>query len=200
VTPKGVDAYGARWLPDGESLVYQGRDATTLEIGNLFVVNVVTGETTQITDLEPAFYGDWFLSPEPSPDGRTVLFHMPRRTNGILRWDLWSIPVTGGEPTLERRNASVGVYAPTGEIAFLGAPRGFSSSTLVCRCTDGARLLAEGDAIAWPRWSPDGTRIVYADGGDIHILELATGVSSVVARGGSAEWFDDDTLVVVAAS
>ena len=200
VTPDGVDAYGARWLPDGDALVFQGRNGSTEEIGNLFVVDVATGDTTRITDLDPTSSPSWFLAPEPSPDGQSVLFHLPRDSSLDPRWDLWSVPVEGGELTLVRRNAGSGVYAPdgNGEIAFLDAPQDFSSPVLSLAAgpSDRPRVLARGDAIQWPQWSPDGTSVVYADGTDIHIVDISTGTSSVVAEGGRAEWFDDDTLVV----
>ncbi len=98
-----------------------------------------------------------------------------------------------------RRNASFGVYDPDGiDIAYLEAPQDFSSPALYLASSGGDRVrpLVEGDAISWPRWSPDGTRIVYADDGEIYIVEVATGQSFVVAEGATAEWFDDDTLVV----
>ena len=50
--------------------------------------------------------------------------------------------------------------------------------------------------LKWLRWSPDGTRISYSDGGSIYVLDVATGSATRVADGGNAEWFDDHTLIV----
>jgi Tol biopolymer transport system component len=203
ITPDGVDGFGARWSPDGSMLVYQRRDGATFEIGNLVVVDVATGETTQITDLGPENYGWWFLSPSFSPDGETVIFHRPRGPddNENTRWDLWSVPVTGGQSTVVVRNASMGVYSPDGRtLAYLDSPRGYwSSPRLVVADADGSdpRVLAEGDRIEFPRWSPDGTSIAYTDGDAIHVVDVSTGENSSVARYGVVDWFDDDTLVVV---
>lgn len=203
ITPDGVDGFGVRWSPNGSMLVYQGRDNTTYQIGNLFVVDMATGETTQITDLDPATYGWWFLAPTFGPDGETIVFHVPRGPDddATTRWDLWSVPVSGGEPTLIARNASTAAYAPDGgTIAYLDSPRGYwASSRLMVADVDGGdpRVLVEGDQIVWPRWSPDGTRIVYADGDGIHVVDVASGRTLLVAEGESADWFGDDTLVVV---
>jgi Tol biopolymer transport system component len=203
ITPDGVDGFGVRWSPDGSMLVYQGRNAATHEIGNLFVADVASGETTQITDLDPASYGWWYMAPTFGPDGEMIVFHVPRGPDDdeTTRWDLWSVPVAGGEPSLLVRNASQAAYAPDGgTIAYLDSPRGYwASPRLMIADVDGGdpRVLVEGEQIDVPRWSPDGTRIVYVDGDGIHVIDVATGEASLVAEGGSADWFDDDTLVVV---
>jgi hypothetical protein len=202
VTPDGIDGFAARWSPDGSSLVYQGRDAATSEIGNLFIVDVATEETRQITDLDPASYGLWALHPSFSADGQTIIFHMPRGPDGAsTRWDVWSVPVAGGEPTLVVRNASMGVHAPDGgTLAYLDSPRGdWTSSRLIVANADGSdpRLLVEGDQITFPRWSPDGTRIAYSDADGTHVVEVSTGEASLVTPdAGILDWFGNDTLVV----
>jgi Tol biopolymer transport system component len=203
ITPDGIDGFGARWSPDGSMLVYQQRDGATQEIGNLFVVDVATGKATQITDLDPENYGYWALHPSFSPDGQTIIFHMPRGPNDEVstRWDLWSVPVAGGEPTLVVRNASMGVYAPDGgTLAYLDSPRGDWTSSRLMVADVGLqrlRLRVQGDRIEFPRWSPDGTRIAYTDADGIHVVDVSTGEASLVAEGGTSDWFGDDTLVVV---
>jgi dipeptidyl aminopeptidase/acylaminoacyl peptidase len=203
ITPDGIDGFTARWSPDGSMLVYQQRDGGTDEIGNLFVVDVATGDATQITDLDPENYGLWALHPSFSPDGETIIFHLPRGPKGYVstRWDLWSVPVTGGEPTLVVHNASMGVYGPDGgTLAYLDSPNGdWTSSRLMLADVDGSdpRLIVRGNRIEFPRWSPDGTRIAYSDADGIHVVDVSTGAASLVAEGASCDWFGDDTLVVV---
>lgn len=170
-------------------------------LGNLVVADLATGQQTRITDLEPASYGWWYLNPSFSVDGEQVLFHLPRGPNDDVRtkWDLWLVPAGGGEPTLVVRDASDGAFAPDGEtIAYLDSPQGYWASTrLMLGGPDGdVRVLVEGTEIDWPRWSPDGTRIVYADGGVIHVVDVATGETTPVARGENPAWLDDDTLIV----
>ena len=197
-----LDAQGPSWSPDGSLLVYQGIDPVSRPSDrDLYVVDLTTEEVRQITDIKPQTLWSWYL-PSFGPGGETILFHVPRRSDAGTRWDLWSVPVAGGEPTLVRRDAAMGVYSPDGTtLAYLDAPRsergdGWSSSLwLVDADGSDPRLLVDGD-FDFLRWSPDGTRIAYAGDGEIHVVDVATGESTNVADGDTAEWFDDDTLVV----
>jgi hypothetical protein len=45
--------------------------------------------------------------------------------------------------------------------------------------------------------SPDGSRIVHQVGDhSLHIVDVSTGTSSKVAEGKTADWVDDETLIV----
>ena len=198
ITPDDIDVVGIRWSPDGSRLVYQGRDASTFLIGDLFVIDPSTGATTQVTHFQQQENGWWFLSPTFGPDGQTVLFHLPRGKDPEV-WDLWSVPVTGGEPTLVRRKAAFGTYsADGGSLAYLSPVKGFMGRGLWVVGASGGepRQLVEGTRLQWPRWSPDGTKIAYVQGRDVHVVDVATSRSRLVTRGGAPEWFDDNTLIV----
>jgi Tol biopolymer transport system component len=209
ISPPTTDALGVRWMTRS-TLVYQGRVQHTNQIGDLFVVDVRSRETMRITHLNPATtYSIYFMATAPSPDGGTVLF---QRWNGEIadpRWDIWSASVEGGEPTLVRRDAGLPAFSPDGTtIAFLRAPQPGSCSRpascwrsheLWLMDADGTdeRMLIDSDQLLdWPRWSPDGTRIAYVDGGVIKLVDVDTVHTQVVTNGGIAEWYDDDTLIV----
>jgi len=201
-TPAGVDAVGASWSPDGSMLVYQGRDGTT-GLGNLFVVDLNTGEVRQITHFRPLRRGWWFMWQSFAPDGSTILFHRPRRHVAPSEqvWDLWSVPLSGGEPVLVRRNAGFGTYSPDGgTLAYLSPMSSEATGDALWLVDAGGgdpRALVEREGLWWPTWSPDGTMIAYADGTDeIHVVDVATGQSTKVAEGATAEWLDDHTLIV----
>lgn len=183
------DPTGPQWSPDGSSIVYQ-------DGGNLYVVYVDPGNVRRITDLE-----GWetasldYVSPTFDPTGDTVLYNMPTIAGNQERYDLWSVPVTGGEPALVRRGATFGDYSPDGtQIAFI--EDGGFGDLFVAPTTGGkAQKLATGEIVV-PRWSPDGTRIAYNDGsGGVYVVDVRTGEQTLVVESGHLPaWVDDDTL------
>jgi Tol biopolymer transport system component len=202
--PEGLNGYAPHWSPDGTKIVYQLRNGASdgLDLGNLFVQDLSSGQTTQLTDLELSTAGWWFMSPRFSPDGRDVIFHLARDSSATTKFDVWSVPVTGGEPTLVLRNALFPMVLPDGEgIAFV-KPSGvdLSGGRISIADAQGSRrtLVKANVAIVFPTMSPDGSRIAYSDGGSIYVVDVATGESSKVADGDydNAEWLDDDTLIV----
>jgi Tol biopolymer transport system component len=199
--PAGLNGFLPRWSPDGSELVYQLRDGASDEIGNLFVQDVSSGRRTQLTDLGLTRAGSWFLAARFSPDGRNVIFHLPRGEGAVPvhGWDVWSVPVAGGEPTLVLRDAMFPEYFPGGEAIVFVEPSPGASTLQIADADGSTRSLAEAsspDGIWWPAISPDGTRIAYRDGGSIYVVDVATGASTWVADGDNAEWLGRETLIV----
>ena len=202
LTPTKSDGYGAQWSPDGSQIVYQQRQAATLLLGDLFVQDVRTGQRTRVTNFDQTRQVDWwFTFPSFSADGQSILFQLPSGNGDRTTWDLWSVPVGGGQQTLVRHDAAWGGYSPDGkQLAYLAPmdPNDFTGGALWVAPADGgkARALVHSTGLSWLRWSPDGTRISYSDSGSIYVLNVATGATTQVAEGGNAEWFDDHTLIV----
>jgi Tol biopolymer transport system component len=196
--PDGLNGYLPRWSPDGSLLVYQLRQGGTNDVGNLFLEDVSTGRRTQLTHLGLTTSSSWFLAARFAPDGKSVIFHLPR-TPFPQKWDVWSVSVTGGEPTLLLRDAAFAQYFPDGKtIAFTEKP--FGAPSIQVADADGTRrtlVRAQSrEGIVWPEISPDGSRIAYQDGGFVYVVLVSTGESSKVAAGDNAVWLNDDTLIV----
>ncbi len=129
-------------------------------------------------------------NPRFSPDGSMVLFS---RTEGP-RTSLYRVPMVGGEPRKLVEDASDGDWSPDGrQIVFLrlGLEKGVrvSSVFLADAGGSGPREVArfEGQALRWPRWSPDGGTIALVDSGlaaasrVVHLVEVAGGKKRVIS-------------------
>jgi Tol biopolymer transport system component len=207
-TGEGVNA--PHWSPDGRTIVYQA-DGPREGLGNLFVVDVASGKVTQLTDLDQLGSHLWYMSPSFSPDGRSVLFTSPRGpcascdpSNGDADrqlWHLWSVPSSGGEPTVVVHDAGFGEYSPDGSLITYTQISGDGEfGDLWIANADGSerRRLATGELV-FPRWSPDGTRIAYADQGSdaTLVVDVETGARTEIADELFwPEWVDDDTLLL----
>lgn len=203
----GKEVRGPAWSPGGSMIVYLGIDQTDPDgPGNLYLLDIATGDSSQITDLPqtPVMLGS-YLSPSFSQKGDTVYFQYPRGATQVR--DLWSVPITGEEPTLVRRRAAYGEVSPDGtQIAFLRSttsdPWAGEGIEIVGTLEPDAepRTLVNGGSIQWQRWSPDGTRIAYADreGSDpgVYVADVANGETTRVGDGTFAGWVDDQTLIV----
>jgi Tol biopolymer transport system component len=167
--------------PDGSQIVYQLRPWRGWQVGDLFVVDLATGKTRQLTHLPPLASGLWDMLPAFSPDSTTVLFHRPRLNmpggewhryleSGVVpnqHWDLWSVPAAGGEPRLVLRDAAAGRLSPDGRTMAYFEPTDALhpfGGDLWLADADGrdARRLERGKIVP-PQWSPDGTKIAYGD-------------------------------------
>jgi Tol biopolymer transport system component len=197
--PSGsLSYYMGRWSPDGTKIVYQATLGGTHEIGNLFVEDLVSGEQTQITEYEATVAPNNFLFPTFGEDGESVYFHLPRWEEDI-EYDVWSVPSTGGEPTLVMEDAAQWVPLLEEAGAFvLPADDHFVGPRMEIVTSEGRETLVEATGILSPSASPDGSRIVYSDdNADIYIVDVAAGEPTKVADGYNASWLDNDTLVVV---
>ena len=165
---------------------------------------LVSGEhRTQVTDFEPVTDTQWFIAPTFSGDGHTVYFHLPRI--GSLGFDVWSVPVTGGEPKLLLENAAQPVSIPAQNYwgAFVPAESDTFDGSIVLATRDRSVLVETEGSIDRPSASPDGSKIVFglerfagSDMRDIYVVDVSTGELSKVARGNMASWLDNDTLVI----
>jgi Tol biopolymer transport system component len=191
------------WSPDGTKIAYDdGR--------SIFVVDVATGESRQLTYEPSQCPLCTTANPQFTPDGSSIIY-----TGGTgLAPGVRTVPVTGGTPTLlfdlEAGNgkplldAGNGSLSPDGSlVTFLGSEEGEGGPIRFVANADGTDRRAIPGHASNPAgaWSPDGSRIVVTgdtSGGlpGIRVVDIATGVSSVVAEGRWAIWLDDHTLLV----
>jgi Tol biopolymer transport system component len=201
ITPgPATDALGLQWSPDGSKLVYQRLPSGSQFLGNLYVYDVLTGTTRRITNFQARQAGWYFTFPSFSSDGSDVLYQLPRGSANHTVWDLWSVPVAGGTPTMVQANAAWGAYGSGGWLAYLSpvSPRTFTGNALMIQRPGdaSATVLVRGKGMHWLRFSPDGTRIAYAKGNTVYVVDVPGGTATRIASGSSPSWVDDRTLVI----
>jgi Tol biopolymer transport system component len=198
LTPGAMNGYAATWLDD-ETVLFQGRESNSTRVGDLYTADVATGELTMIVDLPDITSGAWVVRSDVSPDGTTVLFALPRGGVSNREWDLWTVPLTGGEPTLLREDAGFAQYTADGSIVFLDRPIPFEGDDLWVMDGDGsnARELVSGNSLTWPQVSPDGSTVAYGHDGEVEIVDIATGeVTAFDEFADEPAWYGNDMLIV----
>jgi Tol biopolymer transport system component len=170
LVPGTEDIYsgGARWSPDGRSVVVASD-------GDLGIYPVGGGEHRFVNDRAYAEDPDW------SPDGRRIAYSARHSFGAGPPVPIQVVSSSGGEPkilTRPPRDAfdTAPRWSPDGKWVLY--TRLFTRSSSVHRIyviasTGGKPRLLRNNASSGA-WSPDGTRIAYADGkGRIHVFELA---------------------------
>jgi Tol biopolymer transport system component len=198
------DTIGPQFSPDGSHIAYQGKGYGQWT-GDIFLVDVATGETTRLTHLKPVAASLWYMGPTFSPDAQTVFFTRPDNDYIHRSWSLWSVPASGGKPRLVLRDAIGGRLSPDGRtiVYFKSKPSPgnpfFGDMWLAEVDGPDARRLASGDVFS-ARWSPDGTKIAYTDQGrgGAYVVDVTTGEISRVLKDTDKfpEWVDDHTWII----
>jgi Tol biopolymer transport system component len=187
------------WSPDGAAIVYfNGAGQGDIEQGdvlNIFMLDLATGETSQVTNEKPPNAADF---PQFSPDGASIVYDLDRGDGVALR----IVPVTGGKSVplvgggKNDVNAATGTFSPDGSALAM-----MCSGRLEGICiadADGTHLreLVSVASSQGPKWSPDGTRIAFSNSGSVFIVNVATRETTFVAEGFADDWLDDHTLIV----
>jgi Tol biopolymer transport system component len=196
------------WSPDGSKIAYIGDHRYLRE---LFVLDLATGESTQLTFAthapDPAAPGwsPWSaFVPSFTPDGASIVYSTSRCDARCVEEEdeLRMVPVAGGESV---RLMEGGFYdadlSPDGSLLAYAWPTPTSNCVCVSN-TDGTgeRVLVYGggDAINGTPWSPDGTLIAYYTfhAQDVFVVNVTTGQPTYVGEGSHPTWLDDQTLIV----
>jgi Tol biopolymer transport system component len=116
--------YAASWLPVGERLVVQERLPLLGDTGRLMVTDLRSGTSTTVADFGGVEKNRWWLAPAFSADGERVLFQLARDATDESPFDVWSLPVTGGDPELVARDAALPIPLRDGSVAVVSGPTG----------------------------------------------------------------------------
>jgi Tol biopolymer transport system component len=192
------------WSPDGAAIVYfNGAGQGSIEQGdvlNIFVLDLATGETRQVTNEKPPNAAD---SPQFSPDGASIVYDYYHGDGMGLR----IVPITGGKSVplvgggRSDVNADSGAFSPDGSTLAMACSGRLEGICIADADGTNVRTLVSGPWLIFSRWSPDGTRIAYTDQTDhtdsrIFMVDVATGQTTFVTEGFADDWLDDHTLII----
>jgi len=189
---ESIEEYPA-WLPNGNEIVFSRERSG---VRKLFRKNIRSGEESQITNAD---YDD--IQPVCSPDGRNMLFVRGRQAHSKLEpgdvfgvfigADIWSLDLTSGKETRLIENAFNPDYSADGKhIAFDASWVGPRRIWVVDAQGHNPHQVSSDNSEAVthvrPRWSPDGTRIVFQNiertKFDVRIVDVTSGRSSWVTN------------------
>jgi Tol biopolymer transport system component len=206
MTHDPTGAISPAWSPDGTMIAYQGGGG---DLRDIFVLDVATGESTQIADGVAFPWGGLQFTPDGSSivhTGRTDSYRY--RSYPVVRTN----SVAGGQvKILFGRNhggmagAANGSLSPDGSlVTMIGSEIGGPGAIRFVANVDGTELRHIRGRGSNPAgaWSPDGSRIVCLQRDKAHsgiiVVDIATGKASgpPVAEGSAAIWLDGHTLLV----
>jgi len=147
---------------------------------SLVGVSAAGTDTATVTPVTNGDTGD--LDPTLSPDGARLVFSSTRSGNR----NLWSARPDGGDARPLTSGESIDdrpAYAPDGrQIAFVSDRGGVRGIWLISADGGSPHMLIKAQVLDTISWSPDGSKIVYAEPGEdaphLSIVDVATGTSS----------------------
>jgi len=189
---EGVEEQPA-WSPDGQEVAFVATPEGAKQ-RKIFKKNIASGVESQLTHGE----GD-DITPAWSPDGSRILFVRSIDPKGTLQpgdvfgeysgGDVWNIDVASGQETQTVRSAANPSFSPDGSHIAVDAtwagPRriwmldasGHNPQQVTAENSEAVIHMA-------PRWSPDGTQIVFVNKDstkfDIHTVDVETKKISVL--------------------
>jgi Tol biopolymer transport system component len=193
VTHEQRGAAWPAWSSDGRMIAYE--DGSTGRRRSLFVLDLATGESKQVADNS---HGGGL---QFTPGGSKLVY-----TGGEFQLpELRVVPVAGGESTrVVDLDSANGSFSPDGSrVTFFGIGYLCDYCRLLANSDGTDARVVNGCLFSSPAgtWSPDGRRIVCQSGNPnnsnkVVVVDMTTGRPSRVAKGGSAVWVDNHTLLV----
>jgi serine/threonine protein kinase len=99
--------------PDGRMVTFVRSDTTFPWRGDVYVKLLSGGDAVRLTNGVAPRYAPVF-----TPDGSRIAYTQLSRTPGRTSWDIWTVPIGGGEPTRMLPNAAGLVWIDSQHVLF----------------------------------------------------------------------------------
>lgn len=158
------------WSPDSARLAYYSEQANGK--ADLFTMRADGSDVTRLTSTPDADEG----APVFSPDGRRLLFDTDRDGN----FEIYVMDLATRETrrlTTHRARDVAPAWSPDGaRVAFMSDRASAPAFDVFLMDADGGNVerLTENGTFWFPQFSPDGRRLAFHNGRDVHVMDLAT--------------------------
>lgn len=182
------------YTPDGSRVVFKSDRGENDFDFHLYSMKADGTDVSQLSDTfveDNASMRTWAIS----PDGTTVAFFAdPEQTD----WDIYTVPVSGGTPTLVKTDATPGGapdplrWSPDGSrILYIGDNDSTGDDEVRTIDPDGGNeeVLASASFIGFADWLPGSDRVVYEYGG----IESPDTIESVTTNPSEPDPIELDT-------
>ncbi|MFP5352652.1 MAG: hypothetical protein ACLGIB_08830 [Actinomycetota bacterium] len=189
LTGYGTWNSGPAWSPDGTKIAFESSRDGDAEI------YVMAPDGTGLVQVTRNEVNDF--SPVWSPDGTRIAFQttFPNVDGGDDGSAIAMVDVGGGEITVltdGSRFDGQPVWSPDGSLILFSSsptsPEGGRSHLWVMG-PDGSEQTVIADEGDFAAWSPDGTKVVFARGGDLFIVAVAGDNEQRLTRGAAFDYW-----------
>ena len=175
-----------QWSPDGKQIAFSSRNRDGEPFSDVFVVDADGRNERNLTNSKA-----WDVFDSWSPDGTRLLYN----TDGYGRTDYWTIGVDGSDAARVAEDdwCSDLDWSPDGKRLVgcqcaIGNRGDCSLFTVDARGSDMKTIVGPHGGIYGPRWSPDGSRLLYIERTErasdrIFVVDIAGGEPREIYEG-----------------